>query len=275
VYAISRNCTEGHRRAECRLPAKEAIVLAIAAAVLFAITQTRTALTTADKATAARKKAAVALVTKAQADDAVEEALVELERVRAQTAAQLAAYQSATERARTEAEEARGAAAKAVTEAQQAAKAAIQKVIADRDRILAERAADMRQQIDQAKSDAQAQVKILQSQLDAAKAEQLVKSTHGELAYPAAATRAETEKANAEPDQDVTAAQQRVRTGGTATRARRPSGARKSKMTPARIDKAQRMYNSRRFTMAEIAQACSVSPTTIYRHINTGQTTTQ
>jgi hypothetical protein len=31
------------------------------------------------------------------------------------------------------------------------------------------------------------------------------------------------------------------------------------------------MYDSRRFAIAEIAQTCAVSPTTIYRHIHTGQ----
>jgi hypothetical protein len=40
-------------------------------------------------------------------------------------------------------------------------------------------------------------------------------------------------------------------------------------MTPALINKAQRMYDSRIFTMAEIAQSCQVTPMTIYRHIRT------
>jgi len=30
-----------------------------------------------------------------------------------------------------------------------------------------------------------------------------------------------------------------------------------------------RMYDSRQFTMTEIAQSCAVTPMTIYRHINT------
>ncbi len=255
-------------------------MLAIVAAVLFAIAQAQTAQAAAEKATAARRKAAAALAAKARADDASEEALVELDRIRAQTAAQLAAYQTATERAHAELEEVRGAAAKAVTDAQEIAEAAIQKAIADRDRILAERAADMHQQIDWAKDDAQAQVKTLQNQLDAAKAEaaQLVKTMHGELAYATAVTRAETEKANvergAELDQEATVAQQRAQAGLTAARARGLSGHRKSKMTPELVDKAQRMYDSRRFTITEIAQTCAVSPTTIYRHIRTGQSTT-
>jgi hypothetical protein len=253
----------------------------IAAAVLFAIAQAQTAQAATAKAAAARRKAAAALAAKAQADDASEEVLTELDRARAQNAAHLAAYQTATERAHAELEEVRGAAAKAVTDAQKIAEATIQKATADRDRILAERAADMHQQIDRAKTDAQAQVKVLQNQLDAAKAEaeQLVKSMHGELAYATAVTGAETEKANAERvaelDQEATVTQQRSQTGQAASRARGPSGHRKSKMTPELVDKAQRMYNSRRFTIAEIAQTCAVSPTTIYRHIRTGQITTR
>ncbi len=37
------------------------------------------------------------------------------------------------------------------------------------------------------------------------------------------------------------------------------------------IDKAQRMYDARQFTMAEIAQSCGVTPMTIYRNIHTGE----
>ncbi|MGH3693665.1 MAG: hypothetical protein ACRDRX_06675 [Pseudonocardiaceae bacterium] len=249
---------------------------------MFAIAQAEIAHTAAEKATAARRKAAAALAAKAQADDAVEEVLVELDRVRAQNTAQLAEYQNATERAYTgactELEEVRSAAAKAVTDAQEAAKAAIQKAIADRDRILAERTADMRQQIDRANEDAQAQIKILQNQLDAAKAEteteQRIKIIHGELAHATAASGAETENANAERaaelNQELTVAQQHRAHRLAETPAPRDlSGRRKSKMTPQLVDKAQRMYKSRRFTVAEIAQACSVSPTTIYRHIRT------
>jgi hypothetical protein len=255
-------------------------VLAIAAAVLFAIAQAQTAQAAAEKATAARRKALAALAAKAQADDASEEALIELDRVRAETAAQLAAYQTATERAHTELKEVRDAAAKTVTDAQEIAEAAIQKTIADRDRILAERAADMHQQVDWAKADSQAQVKSLQNQLDAAKAEveQLVKTMHGELAYATAVTRAEIDKANvergAELDEEATVAQQRAQARPAAARSRGLSGHCKSKMTPERVDKAQRMYDSRRFTITEIAQTCAVSPTTIYRHIRTGRITT-
>jgi AcrR family transcriptional regulator len=40
-------------------------------------------------------------------------------------------------------------------------------------------------------------------------------------------------------------------------------------MTNDLIGKAQRMYDARQFTMAEIATSCGVTPMTIYRHIRT------
>ena len=42
-------------------------------------------------------------------------------------------------------------------------------------------------------------------------------------------------------------------------------------MTASLIGKAQRMYDARQFTMAEIATSCGVTPITIYRHIHTDQ----
>ena len=51
--------------------------------------------------------------------------------------------------------------------------------------------------------------------------------------------------------------------------ARRRTGGRKPKMTPELIDKAQRRYDSRTFTMAEIAASCAVTPMTICRNIRT------
>lgn len=136
-------------------------MLVIAAAVVVVIAQAWTAQAAAEKATTARRKVAAALEARAQADDAAEEALAEL------------------------------------------------------DRILAERVA--------------------------------------------------------EPDQ-ATVVQQRGQLGPAAARTRSLSGRRKPKMTPELVDKAQRMYDSRRLTVAEIAQSCAVSPTTIYRHIRTGRT---
>lgn len=63
---------------------------------------------------------------------------------------------------------------------------------------------------------------------------------------------------------------ERTLAGLLAARARGRSGGRKPKMTPEQINKAQRMYDSKQFTMAEIAASCGVTPMTIYRHIRTG-----
>ena len=64
---------------------------------------------------------------------------------------------------------------------------------------------------------------------------------------------------------------ERTQAGLAAARARGRRGGRTPKMTPALIGKAQRMYDSRQFTMAEIAASCSVTPMTIYRHVRTDQ----
>ena len=61
---------------------------------------------------------------------------------------------------------------------------------------------------------------------------------------------------------------ERTSAGLAAARARGRKGGRKPRMTPELIDKAQRMYDSRQFTMAEIATSCGgVTPMTIYRNI--------
>lgn len=57
--------------------------------------------------------------------------------------------------------------------------------------------------------------------------------------------------------------------GLAAARARGRTGGRKPKMTPELIHKAQRMYDVRQFTMAEIANSCGVAPVTIYGNIRT------
>jgi DNA invertase Pin-like site-specific DNA recombinase len=62
---------------------------------------------------------------------------------------------------------------------------------------------------------------------------------------------------------------ERTLAGLAAARARGRTGGRKPKMTSALVDKAQRMYDSRQFTMAEIAASCGVTPMTIYRNIRT------
>ena len=66
---------------------------------------------------------------------------------------------------------------------------------------------------------------------------------------------------------------ERTQAGLAAARARGRRGGRKPKMTPALIGKAQRMYDARQFTMAEMAASCRVTPMTIYRHIRTGEPT--
>ncbi|MEE6140548.1 recombinase family protein [Mycobacterium sp. 050128] len=63
---------------------------------------------------------------------------------------------------------------------------------------------------------------------------------------------------------------ERTQSGLAATRARGRLGGRKRVMTPALINKAQQMYDTREFTMAEIATCCGVTPMTIYRYIRTG-----
>ena len=64
---------------------------------------------------------------------------------------------------------------------------------------------------------------------------------------------------------------ERTQAGLAAARARGRTGGRKPKMTAAMIDKAQRMYDSRKFSMAEIANTFDVTPMTIYRNIRTDQ----
>jgi DNA invertase Pin-like site-specific DNA recombinase len=68
---------------------------------------------------------------------------------------------------------------------------------------------------------------------------------------------------------------ERTNAGLQAARARGRKGGRKPKMTPELVDKAQRMYDSRQFTMAEIASSCAVTPMTVYRNIRTGQQAVQ
>jgi DNA invertase Pin-like site-specific DNA recombinase len=81
-------------------------------------------------------------------------------------------------------------------------------------------------------------------------------TAHGKLVFGMFALMAEYEAA---------LIKERTLAGLTAARAR----GRKPKMTPALINKAQRMYDSKQFTMAEIAASCAVTPMTVYRHIRT------
>jgi len=89
-------------------------------------------------------------------------------------------------------------------------------------------------------------------------------TAHGALVFGMFALMAEYEAA---------LIRERTQAGLAAARSRGRYGGRKPKMTPALIDKAQRMYDARQFTMAEIAASCAVTPMTIYRHIRTGAPT--
>jgi len=71
-------------------------------------------------------------------------------------------------------------------------------------------------------------------------------------------------------DYEAALIRERTQAGLVAARSRGRTGGRKPKMTPALIGKAQRMYDARQFTMAEIATSCGVTAMTIYRHIHTG-----
>jgi DNA invertase Pin-like site-specific DNA recombinase len=62
---------------------------------------------------------------------------------------------------------------------------------------------------------------------------------------------------------------ERTRPGLRAARAGGRKGGRKPKMTPALTERAQRMYDSRRYSVREIADSCGVTPMTIYRNIRT------
>ncbi len=85
-------------------------------------------------------------------------------------------------------------------------------------------------------------------------------TAHGALVFGMFALMAEYEAA---------LIRERTQAGLVAARARGRRGGRKPKMTPELIGKAQRMYDARQFTMAEIAASCAVTPMTIYRHIRT------
>jgi DNA invertase Pin-like site-specific DNA recombinase len=89
-------------------------------------------------------------------------------------------------------------------------------------------------------------------------------TAHGALVFGMFALMAEYEAA---------LIRERTHAGLAAARARGRTGGRKPKMTPAMIGKAQRMYDARQFTMAEIAASCDVTPMTIYRHIRTDKPT--
>ena len=83
-------------------------------------------------------------------------------------------------------------------------------------------------------------------------------TAHGKLVFGMFALMAEYEAA---------LIKERTAAGLAAARARGRKGGRKPKMTPELTGKAQRMYDAKTFTMAEIAASCGVTPMTIYRNI--------
>lgn len=85
-------------------------------------------------------------------------------------------------------------------------------------------------------------------------------TAHGKLVFGMFALMAEYEAA---------LIAERTQAGLAAARARGRHGGRKPKMTPALIGKAQRMYDAKTFTMAEIAASCGITAATVYRHIRT------
>jgi DNA invertase Pin-like site-specific DNA recombinase len=89
-------------------------------------------------------------------------------------------------------------------------------------------------------------------------------TAHGKLIFGMFALMAEYEAA---------LIRERTLAGLQAARARGRTGGRKPKMTPALTGRAQRMYDSRKFTMAEIAASRGVTPMTVYRHITTATVT--
>ena len=91
-------------------------------------------------------------------------------------------------------------------------------------------------------------------------------TAHGKLVFGMFALMAEYEAA---------LIRERTQAGLIAARARGRTGGRKPKMTTELIDKAQRMYDSRKFSMAEIAHTFDVTPMTIYRNIRTDQPVNQ
>lgn len=243
-------------------------MVVIAAAVLVVIAQAYAAETGA-----ARRRAAALQEARTQAEEASLKALEELERIRILTAEQLVACQESTEQAqaaaraaRAELEKVRDVAAAAVSDVQQAVHTAIRKGIIDRDRILAERATDQCQQAKYLGDDTVDEIDPGQDQLGGAQAAdaQMVKA-FGIAGAAHAGIPAESHRAMV--------AQQSAPSELASTRPRSVPARRASKMTPALVDEIQRMYDSGRYAVAEIARTFAVSPTTIYRHLRTRRTT--
>jgi DNA invertase Pin-like site-specific DNA recombinase len=68
---------------------------------------------------------------------------------------------------------------------------------------------------------------------------------------------------------------ERTAAGLAAARARGRTGGRPSTMTPAKLQMAQQMYDSREHTVAQIAKTLGVSRASIYRHLTPGTAGTE
>jgi hypothetical protein len=186
-----------------------------------------------------------------------------------ETAEQLAACQESAEQAeaaaraaRTELEQVRDVAAKTISDVQQAVQIAIQQAITDWDPILAERVTGPGQPIERVKDDAEGQVNAVRTPADAAEA---VNEHLGKTVELVDARGAE----NPEQKDDAMVTQQLARSETATARRHGVPPRRTSKMTPLLVDKAQRMYDSGDYTVADIAESFDVSPTTIYRYLRT------
>jgi DNA invertase Pin-like site-specific DNA recombinase len=87
-------------------------------------------------------------------------------------------------------------------------------------------------------------------------------TAHGKLVFGMFALMAEYEAA---------LIRERTAAGLAAAGSRGRVGGRTPKMTHYLIDKAQRMYDAGKFTMAEIAASVGVTPMTVYCHLSTDQ----
>ena len=236
----------------------------IAATVLVVMVQAFTSEASKGESAVARRRATAS--SEAQAQDAAQKALDALERIRIETAEQLAACRDSAQRAeavaraaRAELEQVRDVAAKAVGDVQQAVQVALQQAITDRDRILAEQVADPGQHIERVKDDPPGQVNTVRKQVAAeAVNEHLMNIV--EVVDPPGAE-------NPEKKDEAMVAQQLPHGAPATARTYGVSARRTPKMTPVLVDKAQRMYDSGDYTVADIAESFDLSPTTIYRYL--------
>lgn len=76
----------------------------------------------------------------------------------------------------------------------------------------------------------------------------------------------------AELERDII--RERTQAGLAAARARGRVGGRHPKLMPKQIAMGQALYNSRKYTVAEICEQLGCSPATFYRHVTSGARST-